>query len=167
MTTTTTTMSYKTTQIISVLLYLSSSAYAQGYSPYTNWNGRIAGIVIGILILLLFLASCLFIARRRRRNRPFIISKPDANYQGGAPYSLPVWPGGQMYGPPPGPPPSHPYHTGNMSPYEFSNKDPGSQPTPPPYVKNGEGVSMPQGTDYSSPPGPPPAAYTRGNNRFV
>lgn len=55
-----------------------------------------------------------------------------------------------MYGPPPGPPPSHPYHTGNMSPYGFSNKDPESQPTPPPYVKNGEGVSMPQGTDYSS-----------------
>lgn len=156
-------MSYKT---ISVLLCLSSSAYAQGYYPYTNWSGRIAGIVIGILILLLFSASCLLLARRRRRNRPFII-KSDANPQPGAPYSLPVWPGAQMYGPPPGPPPSHPYYTGNMNQYEFSNKDPESQPSPPPYVKNGEGASMPQGTNYSSPPGPPPAAYTRENNRFV
>lgn len=47
----TTTMSHKTTQIISVFLCLSSSAYAQGYYPYTNWSGRIAGIVIGEIVL--------------------------------------------------------------------------------------------------------------------
>lgn len=52
-----------------------------------------------------------------------------------------------MYGPPPGPPPDHAYYATNMNPYKFSNDD---RPSPPPYVKGGEGVNMPQETNYSS-----------------
>ncbi|KAG1738519.1 hypothetical protein EDB19DRAFT_1714034 [Suillus lakei] len=161
-------MNYHSIQIIGVLLCLSSSAYAQVYYPSNNWGGRIAGIVIGILFLLLLLAIYYIARRRRRRSTPMFI-KTDAsgmNAQSGLPYSLPVWQGAQTYAPPPGPPPGHPSNTASMNPYEY-NAYPGSQPAPPPYMKDGKGVSMPQETNYSSPPGSPPAAHTRGSNRFV
>ncbi|KAG2141819.1 hypothetical protein DEU56DRAFT_794796 [Suillus clintonianus] len=153
---------------IAVLLCLSSSAYAQNYYPYNNWGGRIAGIVIGSLIALFFLTLCCISLRRRRSSR-MIVTQPNVpglNTQPSQPYSLPLWQGSQMYAPPPGPPPGHPSHIATSNPYEY-NAYPGSQSAPPPYMKEGEGVSKPQGTNYSSPPGPPPAAHTRENNHFV
>ncbi|KAG2345990.1 hypothetical protein BDR05DRAFT_998045 [Suillus weaverae] len=160
-------MNYNPTQIIVIFLFLSSSVCAQDYYPYTNWGGRIAGIVIGILIVLFFFASCCIAVRRRRSTA--IVTKPDVpgtNAQPVPPYSLPIWQGAQTYAPPPGPPPGHPFNTASMNPYEF-NEYPELRPPPPPYVKGGEGVTMPQEANYSSPPGPPPAAHTRENNRFV
>ncbi|KAG2364332.1 hypothetical protein BDR07DRAFT_1482608 [Suillus spraguei] len=108
-------------QILGILLFLSSSAYAQSSDQYSYWGGgRVTGVVIGA----------------------------------------------QPYGPPPGPPPGHSSNIASMNPYEF-HEHPESRPPPPPYMKGGEGVSMPQETNYSSPPGPPPVAHTRENNNFV
>ncbi|KAG2031898.1 hypothetical protein BDR03DRAFT_82199 [Suillus americanus] len=155
-------MNYNPIQIIAFLLCLSSSAYAQSSDSYTYyWSGaRVAGIVVGILfVLVVLLACCLTISRRHRRSTPVIV--PGTNAQ---PYSPPIWQGAQAYAPPPGPPPGHPSHAASMNPYEL-HEYLGSQP-PPPYVKGGEGISMPQETNYSSPPGPPTAAHTREDNRF-
>jgi hypothetical protein len=149
-------MNHDPFKIIAVFLCLTSSAYTQSSGSDSDifyWSGgRIAGTVIGIFLLLLLLLGCSTAVCRRRRSHA----------QSGVPYSPPIWQGAQTYMPPPGPPPN----TANMNPYEL-NEYPGSQPPPPPYVKGGEGVSMPQETSYSSPPGLPPAARTRENNRFV
>ncbi|KAG1845877.1 hypothetical protein DFJ58DRAFT_502862 [Suillus subalutaceus] len=159
-------MNHNPTQIIAFFLCLSSSAYAQALDPYTSyWSGaRIAGLVIGILFLLLLLSACCISVNRSQR-RSTSATVPGTNAQPGLPYSPPIWQGAQTYAPPPGPPPGHPSNTASMNPYEL-NEYPGSQP-PPPYVKGGEGVEMPQETNYSSPPGPPTAAHMREDNRFV
>ncbi|KAG2132891.1 uncharacterized protein EDB93DRAFT_889877 [Suillus bovinus] len=156
-------MNYNPTKIIAVGLCLSCSAYAQSSDSYSYyWSGRIAGIVVGIIFLLLLALCCGAASRRRRRLTSTVTKPPDVpgtNAQPGTSYSFPMWQGSQTYGAPPG----HMSNTANMNPYEY----PGSQPPPPPYVKGEGGVNMPQETNYSSPPGPPPAAHTRENNHFV
>lgn len=162
----TTIMNYNPTQIIAVFLCISSSAYAQAPDSFTYWDsGRIAGIAIGVSFFLLLLLIYGFIAMcHRSRSTPVTVS--GTNAQSGTPYAPPIWQGAQAYAPPPGPPPGPPCNTASMNPYEL-NEYPGSQPPPPPYVKGGEGASMPQETNYSSPPGLPTAAHTREDNRFV
>ncbi|KAG2112452.1 hypothetical protein BD769DRAFT_1391890 [Suillus cothurnatus] len=132
-------MNHDPFKIIAVFLCLSSSAYTQSSDSYTYYwgGGRIAGTVV----------VCCIAASRRRRSHA----------QSGVPYSPPIWQGAQTYSASTWSP--CPPNTANMNPYEL-NEYPGSQPPPPPYVKGGEGVSMPQETSYSSPPGLPPAART-------
>ncbi|KAG1747734.1 uncharacterized protein EDB91DRAFT_1114560 [Suillus paluster] len=154
-------------QIIAVILCISSSVYAQDNQTYNNWGSRVAGIVIGSLCLLTIIACCLAVRRRRSmRNVTMKPALPATNVQAGQSYSLPQWNGAQMYAPPSGPPPGHSYNVASMSPYEY-DAHPGSQPAPPPYVKEGDGVIMPQDGYYSSPSGPPPPAHTRDNSHFV
>ncbi|KAG0704583.1 hypothetical protein DFH29DRAFT_365347 [Suillus ampliporus] len=144
--------------ITAAFLYLSSFAYAQNNNQYTYWGGRIAGIVIAGLTVLI-LAACCFSLRGRRSSRNFTRPNlPVTNAQPGQPSSLPSWQGLQMYAPPPRPPPGL-SNTASMNPYDY-NANPGSQPAPPPYVKE-EGVIVPQDSHYASPPGPPPPAHMR------
>ncbi|KAG1874309.1 hypothetical protein F4604DRAFT_1925182 [Suillus subluteus] len=163
-------MNHNPTQIIAFFLCLSSSAYAQAPDSYTYyWSGaRIAGLVIGEIFLTIVrsinrtIGSDKFNLQRRSTS----VTVLGTNAQPGLPYSPPIWQGAQTYAPPPGPPPGHPSNTASMNPYEL-HEYPGSQHPPPPYVKGGEGVNMPQETNYSSPPGPPTAAHMREDNRFV
>ncbi|OAX40938.1 hypothetical protein K503DRAFT_768110 [Rhizopogon vinicolor AM-OR11-026] len=145
-------------QITALLLCLSSSAYAQVFAPSNNWGGRITGIVLGAVFLLVLLSLC-FVGRRRQWGRSAIAATPTyfRRHAKTSDSTLPYWQGTQPQ--PYGPPPAQPYNdygaSVGMGPYRYN----GQSAAPPPYAK--EGATTPQGGNYAPPPGPPPPAHMR------
>jgi hypothetical protein len=95
-------------------------------------------LFVGAVLLLAFITLC-FVGHRRnwRRN----VATPTFFRRNDKTSTLPYWQGTQSYGPPRGPLPGQ---TPGNYPYQYN-----PQSAPPPYVKEGEGMTAPQDSHYA------------------